>query len=109
MSNLAKRAKPSGTRPKYDSEYVRVLKEEMKEKELEKAKCCILEDKEQKRKRHWDKHKHDTLRPFYHHLSVIFKSTTNPDDSYSLPSNDSLTTPQTFFLTDQEAQSTIKK
>ena len=69
---------------KYDSEYVKIHREEMKEKEFQKAKHHILEEEELKRKKHWDKHKHDTPCPFYHQLSAHFKSLTNPDDSYHL-------------------------
>ena len=94
---------------KNDSAYIRIHRQERKEKELEKAERRKLEEKEQKRKEHWDKHKNDTPCPFYHQISANFKSRTNSSDSYSLPSDVSFTTPEAFFPADQIAPSTIKK
>ena len=88
---------------------MKIHRQEMKEKELEKIERRKLEEQEQKRKEHWDNHKNDTPRPFYHQISANFKSRTNSEDSYSLPSDVSFTTPQAFFPQDAIAPSTIKK
>ena len=105
----ARKYKALRDKAKSDSEYVKIHRQEMKEKELEKIERRKLEEQEQKRKEHWDNHKNDTPRPFYHQISVTFKSRTNSDDSYSLPSDISFITPQAFFPQDAIAPSTIKK
>ena len=94
---------------KTHTEYLRIIKEEKQANELEQAKRQILADKEQKQKKHWDKHKHDTPRPFYHYLSAKFTSRTSPNDDYSLPSDDLLTTPQAFFPLLEVAPLTLEK